>query len=159
MSPSSDAHTREFATAEPADDVRCGTTPLTSDAIAGFDPPFALSQTRPASATAVIEIVGGVDMSTAPRLAEFLEAQRTAAVPAVVIDLSGVTFLGSAGLSVLVDEQCRVESTGGTLLFVTGPHCVERALQVTGLDRKFRRYATVTAALAAAANDVAVGSG
>ncbi|MGH3885170.1 MAG: STAS domain-containing protein, partial [Pseudonocardiaceae bacterium] len=52
------------------------------------------------SDTRVVTVVGEVDALTAPELAAFLTTQ-LAAARVVVVDLDGVRFLGSAGLSVL----------------------------------------------------------
>jgi len=125
------------------------------DAVARFDPPFRLAFVRPTPTTAVIEVVGGVDLTTAPRLADFLDDHLTPAISAVVIDLSAVTFLGSAGLAVLVQQLCRAKVAGRRLRLVTGTRGVDRALRVTGLDREFTRHDNLGAALTAAAEDTA----
>jgi anti-anti-sigma factor len=50
----------------------------------------------------VLHVVGELDTLTAPLLAVRL-AEQQAAVPKLVVDLSEVSFLGSAGLAALVE--------------------------------------------------------
>ncbi|HXV92519.1 MAG TPA: STAS domain-containing protein [Pseudonocardia sp.] len=80
----------------------------------------------------VVHAVGEIDTLTAPvlqaRLAEHLDATAL-----VVLDMSEVTFLGSAGLAVLVAEKDRAESLGRRLRLVCGSRIVTRALEATGL--------------------------
>jgi anti-sigma B factor antagonist len=54
-------------------------------------------------------------------------------VPLVVLDLSQVTFLGSAGLAVLVAAKDDAERRGHRLRLVCGSRIVTRALEATGL--------------------------
>ena len=78
----------------------------------------------------VVAVVGEVDMSTA---AEFATALAEAAEPdrALVVDLDGVRFLGSAGLAVLMNAAV----DGTRLVVVAGAGTVSRrALRLTGLD-------------------------
>jgi len=51
----------------------------------------------------------------------------------VVLDLTEVTFLGSAGLAVLGAAKDQVERNGKTLKLVCGSRIVTRALEATGL--------------------------
>ena len=57
----------------------------------------------------VIRLVGDVDMATVPALAAQLN--EAAAVPgrAVVVDLSGVTFMDCSGLRPLLDARVRLD--------------------------------------------------
>ena len=54
-------------------------------------------------------------------------------VPLLVLDLSDVTFLGSAGLAVLVAAKDSADARGHTLRLVCGSRIVTRALEATGL--------------------------
>jgi anti-sigma B factor antagonist len=101
----------------------------------------------PAPATTLITVVGEIDAMTVPGLADVL-LPHPAAAETVVVDLSGVGFIGTTGLSVLVHAQRRAITTGGKLKLVTGPHCVRRALEMTGLYAEFACYPDLTGALA-----------
>jgi anti-sigma B factor antagonist len=86
----------------------------------------------------VVRACGELDMLTAPRLSWQLERAEAIVVPPapVVVDLSGLTFLGSAGLSVLLDHNDRCTALGSRLEVVAGKcHAVVRPLEATGLDK------------------------
>lgn len=85
----------------------------------------------------VVQASGEVDMATAPRLASQLDLAEAIVVPPapVVLDLTALTFLGSAGLRVLVAHHQRCASRGTTLEIIPGGRAVTRPLHMTGLDR------------------------
>jgi anti-sigma B factor antagonist len=78
-----------------------------------------------------LEIIGEIDGHTSPRLAEALA---TVADRPVRLDLSGVEFVDSSGLRVLIEAHQRAGETGGsiTLVELSGP--VARLLEVSGVD-------------------------
>jgi len=96
----------------------------------------------------VVEARGEVDADTAPLL-------RRACIDAlaehrhIVIDLSGVTFLDSAGLSVLVGTMRRATTDGGAMRVVATSPAVLRVLRITALDEVFDLRATVADAVGA----------
>ena len=53
----------------------------------------------------------------------------------VVVDLSGVTFIDSAGLCALVGLARRSTEQGGKVLFVGPRRSIARVLNLTGVDR------------------------
>jgi len=85
----------------------------------------------------VVHVVGEIDMVTAPEVQEHLEKACARANPpeVVVADLTDVTFIGSSGLSVLleIDKRCRSQRT--PLRVVVTKQATIQPLQVTGLDR------------------------
>ena len=59
-----------------------------------------------AAETLVVEVVGEVDMATAPELAQAIDAEvLNESVRRVVVDLTDVTFLDSSALNALVHGQ------------------------------------------------------
>ena len=78
----------------------------------------------------VFVITGEIDAHTAPLLESHL---RSAASNAIVLDMSGVEFMDSSGLSVLVGEHQR-RSDAAQQLTVTDPSvAVQRLLEIVGL--------------------------
>jgi anti-sigma B factor antagonist len=78
----------------------------------------------------VVTAVGEVDMASAPRLDDALAAVQGR----VVVDLAGVTFLESMGISVLVRAHNRLREEGGRLT-IRNPHeNVRFVLKVVGLS-------------------------
>jgi anti-sigma B factor antagonist len=97
----------------------------------------------------VLHVVGEIDTLTAPLLRAQLDGQ-IAGVPLLVLDLTEVTFLGSAGLAVLVAAKDEAETRDHRLRIVPGSRIVVRALQATGLLGIFDIADDVPQALAAA---------
>jgi len=84
----------------------------------------------------IVRLHGELDLLTAPAFAEQLrmaEALLTPPAP-VVADLTGVTFLASAGLSVLAEYGQRYARLGSRLCVVATNRAVLRPITVTGLD-------------------------
>ena len=82
-----------------------------------------------------IVITGRLDMpgtdSVAPRLVELASAPRKG----VVVDLSGLRFLASIGISALITSAKAVQQRGGKLVLVVTPNTsVAMSLQATGVD-------------------------
>lgn len=99
---------------------------------------------------AVFGVTGEVDILTAPHLDQAVGAVYGSGVTHVVLDLSGVPFLSSAGLSVLVDHHARSKRDGVGLSVVATQRATLRAIQMTALDRIFPLYTSVDEAVAAA---------
>ncbi|HEX3647101.1 MAG TPA: STAS domain-containing protein [Pseudonocardiaceae bacterium] len=98
---------------------------------------------------AVFHVAGEVDVLTAPRLDRAMADVYGTRVTHVVLDLTEVPFLSSAGLSVLVDHHARGERDGIGLSVVASRRATLRAIQITALDRIIPLYATMDQALAA----------
>ncbi len=97
----------------------------------------------------VLAAVGEIDSATAPRLQAAAE-QAVAARPALlVLDLTGVEFLASAGLTVLVGVQQLAEPAVPTRVVASGRAAL-RPIQLTGLDEKLNVVPSVEDALGGA---------
>ncbi len=94
----------------------------------------------------VVTVVGEIDALTAPELATFLTAQ-LATARLVVVDLDGVRFLGSAGLSVLFDANELANREDRALRLVCNSRIANRALEATELKEHFTFAGTVPDAL------------
>jgi anti-sigma B factor antagonist len=84
----------------------------------------------------VLHASGEVDTETAPELGAEVGVWCDTA-PQVLLDLSGVTFLGSAGLSVLLETREMLEGGTRFQLRCGTSRAVRRALQVTGTMELF----------------------
>lgn len=85
-------------------------------------------------------------MNSAPQLQTALDQALSTQPQAVVLDMTEVGFLGSAGLSVLL--VAAQSAPAGGLRVVTSP-AARRPIEVTSLDELLRLFPTVEAALAA----------
>ncbi|HVV10337.1 STAS domain-containing protein [Amycolatopsis sp.] len=90
-------------------------------------------------------VSGELDAIGAPALAEY--ASRLVVGGPFVLDLNEVTFLGSAGLEVLLDLEDLAAREHVRWALVGSPRPVARPLQVTGLGARLPMQATVGAAL------------
>jgi anti-anti-sigma factor len=96
----------------------------------------------------VLAVVGDVDLLTTDELTERL--RETVAVPnrVVVLDLTGVRFLGSAGLAALLAGADAANAGGIEFRLVANSRGVLRPLDVTGANASLSVYDTLDAALA-----------
>ena len=91
------------------------------------------------AAGCTISISGEVDSSTAPGVRScLLEVLARPGTSSVEVDLRGVTFLDSAGLSALATAHRAAQAAGRELLVRCGTtRAVLRPLQITGLFNVF----------------------
>jgi anti-sigma B factor antagonist len=80
-----------------------------------------------------LRVDGELDLATAPVLAAHL-APLPDGGGDVVVDVSGIRFVDSTGLSVLVQAHHAARSAGRRLVLVAPSLRVRRLLQITGLD-------------------------
>ncbi len=85
----------------------------------------------------VVSVRGEIDIVTAPQLENVLLSTFDVAAPRGVVDLTGVTFLDSTGLSVLVTAQKHCRDNGGGLELVIASNAVLRVFEITGLTQHF----------------------
>ncbi|HVV18860.1 MAG TPA: STAS domain-containing protein [Pseudonocardiaceae bacterium] len=107
-----------------------GTTGVSEAIVTEIQPAaFAVSwHVRPVGA--VVTVTGEIDLETAPAVDAAL-TEAAAQAPVLALDLSGVTFLGSAGLGLLVSWHHRHDS----FLVVAPRPAVTRVMAITGLDQ------------------------
>ena len=110
---------------------------------------FSVSSERQDETSGVIVLAGEVDIYTAPRFKESMLEVLDAGVNKLVIDLSGVTFIDSTALGVLIGGLRRLRDSGGEMALVVTTSPVERVLTITGLDKVFTIRDTRAAAFAA----------
>jgi anti-sigma B factor antagonist len=94
----------------------------------------------------IVEASGEIDIISSPPLREAL-LSAVASAELVVLDLSGVTFLGSSGLAVLVELRDNARQSGRELRLACTTRIVLRALEATGLRELFVIAPDVDAAL------------
>ena len=104
---------------------------------------------------ATVATIGGeVDLSNADRLLDELMA-RIGATPWLVLDLTGCSYLDSAGLRMIarVDVRCRTAGSGLRLVVDAGGS-VDRVLAMTHMDEVLTVDTLLRDALAAALEEV-----
>lgn len=88
----------------------------------------------------VVRPVGDVDTATAGPLRAAIGEQVAAGAVHVVLDLSAVDFMGSAGLALLIAEREAAIARDGQLRLAGVPRTAGRALSLTGLTELFDTY-------------------
>jgi anti-sigma B factor antagonist len=105
--------------------------------------------TRREGLRTVVAVAGEIDVYTAPSLREQLEELDAEGSSDIVVDMTGVEFLDSTGLGVLVGGLKRARLRGGTLRLVSDQEKILKILRITGLIRVFPMHTTLDDALAA----------
>jgi anti-sigma B factor antagonist len=102
---------------------------------APFPPASDIVRFTVSSADSVVRVtaVGEVDSSSAPLLRAELETALDGQLRELVVDLDGVTFLDSAGLSVLAAAHRGALARDVRLRVLASGRAVIRPLQITGL--------------------------
>lgn len=96
----------------------------------------------------VVRVDGDIDTLTSPLLSSYL-ADRFETNPTVlVLDLTRVQFLGSAGLAALIVAREEAGRRDVKLRLVSASHAVLRPLAATGLSSEFDIYDDTESALA-----------
>jgi anti-sigma B factor antagonist len=109
---------------------------------------FDVGRTMLRQGLGLVNVSGEVDIYTAPRLKDEIVALIDEGAANMVVDLSGVTFIDSTALGVLIGGIRRVHTLGGELVMVAQSRPVQRILAITGLDKVFIVCATRGEALA-----------
>ena len=97
----------------------------------------------------VVQVVGEIDVYTAPQLRERLDHEIEAGRHDLVVDLSGVSFMDSTGLGVLVGRLKQIRLNDGSMRLVCAHDRVLKVFVITGLDKVFAIYPTVGEAVTA----------
>ncbi|MFW3113969.1 hypothetical protein MHAE_09375 [Mycobacterium haemophilum DSM 44634] len=96
----------------------------------------------------VVSVSGEIDLVTAPALEQAIGAVLADSPTALVIDLSGVEFLGSVGLKILASTYEKLDKSIEFGVVARGP-ATRRPIHLTGLDKTFAMYPTLDDALTA----------
>ena len=96
----------------------------------------------------VVTVRGSLDIDSATVLNTALDQVLRRPVPRVVVDLSGVEFCDSTGLSAFVVGHNRAAVAGGWLRLAAPSDWMSRLLEMVGLSSRLGIYSGVADALA-----------
>ena len=97
----------------------------------------------------IVELVGELDLYNAHLVREQLFAAAADDPERLLVDLSGVTFIDSTGLGVLIEARTRMQNRRAFML--VGPKLeTRRALEISGLDQHFAVHDSLDEAMSAA---------
>ncbi len=94
----------------------------------------------------IVHVDGDLDVYTAPRLKEALEPALSSG-GSVVLDLSGVQFIDSTALGVLVGALQLAQANGGVLHLVVSDPFLLKIFRITGFDGMFSMFPRLEDAL------------
>ncbi|MEY7974855.1 STAS domain-containing protein [Streptomyces pilosus] len=104
---------------------------------------------RTVDGVGVVSVCGEIDHDVKDQLRTALLVQDDAAPALIVAELSGVTFMDSGGINVLVAAHVRMRAAGGLLCIAGARPRVRFVLEVAGLDTVIPCHPGVEQALAA----------
>jgi anti-sigma B factor antagonist len=122
-----------------SDAARDGTSGMREDPIAGISR---------SDGSTIVSLAGELDLYNAHSVREALLECCSEAPARLVVDLSGVKFIDSTALGVLIEARTRMANRRGFLLAAPGLE-TRRALEISGLDRHFAVHDSLDAALSA----------
>jgi anti-sigma B factor antagonist len=106
-------------------------TPKTPPRSPSVSPPFDLQVSYRLGAP-LVYVRGELDHQTATQLRAVIEEESAPAPPAVILDLTGLSYMDSGGLSLLFETLNRLKGKSWLgLVGVTAP--VSRLMEITGL--------------------------
>ena len=91
----------------------------------------------------VIGVTGELDLASSPELERELERGPSSDAELLIIDLRGLEFMDSTGLSVLVRAHQKATYGGKRFAVVKGPQLVQRLLSLTGVAERLTVVAPV----------------
>ncbi|MEU6643916.1 STAS domain-containing protein [Saccharomonospora sp. NPDC046836] len=105
---------------------------------------------EPHGQSLVVRVQGEIDLSTGPLLERHLLDVLGSVDPPhpLVVDLSGVLFLGSCGLALLVETHEAASERGTPLRIVAAQRAIRRPVEAVGLNTTLQLHPTLEAALA-----------
>jgi anti-sigma B factor antagonist len=95
----------------------------------------------------VLPLEGDIDLHVSPAVTESLNAMIKKKPERIVIDLSRATYIDSAGMAALILAMQEVEGYGGKFFLSGLQETLRSIFEISRLDRTFRIFPNVDAAL------------
>ena len=96
----------------------------------------------------VLPLKGEIDLHVSPSVTASLNSMIEKKPERLVVDLSGVTYIDSAGLAALIGAMQKVEGYGGKFLLAGLQETVRSIFEISRLDQVFQIFPDANAALA-----------
>ncbi len=94
----------------------------------------------------VVAAAGAVDMLTSPQLQEVIDAAAKGHPTGLILDMTDVEFLGSAGMQVLMTTRRRLGTDIRFAVVADGP-ATSRPLKITGIADYIEMFSSLDVAL------------
>jgi len=102
---------------------------------------------RQEGSTAVIRVHGSADMNDADKMRQMLEDLSDRKTTPIVLDLSDMDFICSAGLGAIISAHLKSRDYKGQILLVSPQKSVRDLLETTRLTKLFPIFDSVPQAL------------
>jgi anti-anti-sigma factor len=80
-----------------------------------------------------VSIAGELDLASADRLERELQRVEATDALTIILDLSGLTFIDSTGLRVILRAHARSRADSNRLALLRGPTAVQRLFELCGV--------------------------
>jgi anti-sigma B factor antagonist len=97
---------------------------------------------------AVVSVAGEIDASTEGKFRDVLTSVQARGVLRIVVDLAGVTFMGSRGIAVLIGARRLLAAEGGSLALAAPRGKIAEILSLTEVDEVIPVASSVADAVA-----------
>ncbi|HET7736845.1 MAG TPA: STAS domain-containing protein [Nocardioidaceae bacterium] len=98
---------------------------------------------------AVVTLSGDFDLANSDRLHELLHGELDLSPRHLVLDVTGVTFMDSTALGVILGARNQAAEKDKTLALVGASDAVARLLHITQIDRVIPTFSDVESAISA----------
>ncbi len=105
------------------------------------------TSTREANGLKVLDVVGEIDVYTAPQFREAVNELINDGQKNLIIDMKQVTYMDSSGFGTLLSATKRLRPEGGAVNLVACNSAIDRMLRITRLNTVFGTFATVDEAI------------
>ncbi|MBA3745998.1 MAG: STAS domain-containing protein [Solirubrobacterales bacterium] len=85
--------------------------------------------------THLVTLVGELDVATAQRVEDELQAVEATNVKQIILDLAGLTFMDTSGVHLIGRVRARCETRAQRLRLLPGQPHIQRVLALAGTDR------------------------
>lgn len=103
--------------------------------------------TRVDNHSVIVEVEGDLDIATAGDLQEHVLSAVEEHGPWLILDLTGLDFMDSSGLNVVINIYRSVKEHGGSLALAAPNERVTKVVRLVGLHRQVAVHRTVPAAV------------
>lgn len=110
---------------------------------------FKISKRSLDAKTQVIDLIGEIDVYTAPDLRDNLGETVDSGAPNLVINLESVRYIDSSGLSVLLETHKRTRARDGNMSVICNHTQILKLFSLTGLNKVLQVFGTEAEAVEA----------
>src|SRR5215468_6113656 len=96
----------------------------------------------------ILPLKGEIDLHVSPTVTASLNAMIDKKPKRLVVDLSDVSYIDSAGLAALIEAMQKVEGYGGKFMLAGLQETVRSIFEISRLDQVFQIFPNADAALA-----------